>query len=132
MSNANVAVVIEDDIDIRTLISTVLGQCGFAVHTAAAGLDGIDLVKSHSPALTTLDISMPGIDGVETARRLRRFSATRILMVSARVDDAQERAARAAGADDYLYKPFRPRELRERVRLLMGGDDLDQSAMPNG
>ena len=122
MPNPNVAVIIEDDADIRSLIIAVLEQAGYVVHAASGGLEGIDLVARHEPAVTTLDVSMPGIDGFETARRIRAFSNTRILMVSARADETEEHAGRDAGADDYLTKPFRPRELRERVRLLLEGE----------
>ncbi|MCD2169647.1 MULTISPECIES: response regulator transcription factor [Microbacterium] len=119
MSATRTTVVIEDDLDIRLLVSTVLEGAGFVVHAAATGLDGIELVRRHDPSVVTLDVSMPGIDGFETARRIRAFSTTRILMVSARADDAEQRAGREAGADDYLTKPFRPRELRQRVESLL-------------
>lgn len=119
MPNRNVVVVVEDDADIRSLIVAVLEPSGFVVHTAIDGADGIEVVRRTDPAVTTLDVSMPGLDGFETARRIREFSSTRILMVSARVDPAEERLARAAGADDYLTKPFRPRELRARIQALV-------------
>ncbi|BFM23715.1 DNA-binding response OmpR family regulator [Microbacterium testaceum] len=119
MSTTRTTVVIEDDLDIRLLVSTVLEGAGFVVHAAATGLDGIELVRRYDPSVVTLDVSMPGIDGFETARRIRAFSTTRILMVSARADDAEQRAGREAGADDYLTKPFRPRELRQRVESLL-------------
>ncbi|PVE61977.1 response regulator transcription factor [Microbacterium testaceum] len=123
MPVSRTAVVIEDDLDIRTLVSVVLEGAGFEVHAAPTGLDGIELVRRHDPVVTTLDVSMPGIDGFETARRIRVFSSTRILMVSARADEAEQRAGREAGADDYLTKPFRPRELRQRVEELAALSD---------
>jgi DNA-binding response OmpR family regulator len=119
MSNPPVAVIIEDDVDIRTLIGAVLTQAGFAVHAAVTGLEGIELVRELHPAVTTLDVSMPGIDGFETARRIRAFSDTRILMVTARADEEHARRGYEAGADDYITKPFRPRELRARVQAAL-------------
>lgn len=118
MRSSNSTVVIEDDLDIRTLIAAVLQDAGFAVHVAPNGFDGIELVRRHDPVVTTLDVSMPGIDGFETARRIRTFSSTKILMLSARVDALERLTGPAVEADDYLTKPFRPRELRERVRQL--------------
>ncbi len=123
MPKPTVAVVIEDDVDIRALVAAVLAQDGFTVHSAPDGLAGVELVRTVDPGLTTLDVSMPGIDGFETARRIRAFSDTRILMVSARADEAEEQQGRASGADDYLTKPFRPRELRQRVQALVGPRD---------
>ncbi len=119
MPNPHVAVIIEDDADIRSLIATVLEQSGFDVHSASAGLEGIELVRQYAPAVTTLDVSMPGIDGFETARRIRTFSDTRILMVTARADAEHARRGREAGADDYITKPFRPRDLRARVEAAL-------------
>jgi DNA-binding response OmpR family regulator len=115
MTSPHTTVVIEDDLDIRLLVTAVLESAGYVVHAAATGLDGIELVRRHDPVVTTLDVSMPGIDGFETARRIRAFSDTRILMVSARADENEQRAGREAGADDYLTKPIRPRELRQRI-----------------
>jgi DNA-binding response OmpR family regulator len=118
-----VAVIIEDDPDIRALISAVLRQSGFEVHTATGGLEGIETVRLQRPLVTTLDVSMPGIDGFETARRIRAFSDTHIMMVTARADEEHARRGREAGADDYITKPFRPRDLRARVEAVIGASD---------
>ncbi|MFG6445820.1 response regulator transcription factor [Microbacterium sp. P07] len=125
MAHPRVAVIIEDDADIRALISAVLQQSGFDVHTATGGLEGIEKVREQHPLLITLDVSMPGIDGFETARRIRAFSDTHIMMVTARADDEHARRGREAGADDYLTKPFRPRDLRARVEAVIAAKAAD-------
>jgi DNA-binding response OmpR family regulator len=81
---ARVAVVIEDDADIRHLLQAILEQAGFTTHAAETGDEGIEAIQEHQPILTTLDISLPGIDGFEVARRIRSFSTTYIIMLSAR------------------------------------------------
>jgi DNA-binding response OmpR family regulator len=114
-----VAVVIEDDADIRNLLEAVLAQGGFTCYSSASGLEGIESVREHEPILTTLDISLPGIDGFEVARRIRAFSNTYIVMLSARDEEIDTLMGLDAGADDYLTKPFRPRELRARVEAML-------------
>lgn len=113
------AVVIEDESDIRALVAQVLEQVGFVVHAASDGLTGVELVRRHDPLVTTLDVSMPGIDGFETAKRIRAISATYLVMLTARTDEIDTLQGLQAGADDYLTKPFRPRELRARVEAMM-------------
>lgn len=119
MPDSRTAVVIEDDADIRELIATVLEQAGFSVRSAASGSEGIGLIAEHDPLLTTLDISMPGIDGLETARQIRDISATYIVMLTARSEEIDVVEGLRAGADDYLTKPFRPRELRARIEAML-------------
>ena len=114
-----VAVVIEDEEDIRTLLSTVLSQAGFTVYGAADGSEGLELVRAHQPLVTTLDVNMPGMDGFETAKRIRAFSATYIVMLSARTEEIDALQGLEAGADDYVSKPFRPRELRARIDAML-------------
>jgi DNA-binding response OmpR family regulator len=114
-----VAVVIEDDADIRNLLEAILGQAGFTCYSAADGVEGIAAVREHRPILTTLDISLPGIDGFEVARRIRAFSMTYIVMLSARDEEIDTLMGLDAGADDYLTKPFRPRELRARIEAML-------------
>ncbi len=115
----SVAVVIEDDEDIRGLVGVVLEQAGFTVHAAANGLDGVELVRTHRPTIVTLDISMPGIDGFETAKRIRAISSTYIVMLTARDEEIDTVQGLQSGADDYLTKPFRPRELRARIEAML-------------
>ncbi len=114
-----IAVVIEDEADIRQLLSDVLESAGFAVHAAGTGLEGIELVRAHRPVVTTLDVSMPGIDGFETAKRIRTISGTYIIMLTARGEEIDALQGLESGADDYVTKPFRPRELRARIEAML-------------
>jgi len=118
-SPTRVAVVIEDDTDIRNLLETVLTQAGFSVVGRSTGVDGIEAVREHDPVVTTLDVNMPGIDGFETARRIRQFSSTYIIMLTALDEEIDTLRGLEAGADDYITKPFRPRELRARVEAML-------------
>ncbi|MFD1507167.1 response regulator transcription factor [Georgenia yuyongxinii] len=113
------AVVVEDDDDIRGLLVAVLTQAGFTVHSAATGRDGVERVRAHEPLVTTLDISLPDIDGLEVARRIRMFSPTYLVMLTAHADEVDTLLGLEAGADDYITKPFRPRELRARVEAML-------------
>ena len=114
-----VAVVIEDEEDIRSLLSAVLSQAGFTVHAAGTGEVGIELVRQHRPLVTTLDVNMPGMDGFEAAKRIRAASSTYIVMLSARTEEIDALQGLEAGADDYVSKPFRPRELRARIDAML-------------
>ncbi|MFB2599488.1 response regulator transcription factor [Herbiconiux sp. P17] len=114
-----VAVIIEDDADIRHLLETVLTQAGFEVVATGNGLDGVQAVRAYDPTVTTLDVSMPGIDGFEAAKRIRAFSNTYLVMLTARDEEIDTLQGLEAGADDYLTKPFRPRELRARIEAMM-------------
>ncbi|MDX2375248.1 response regulator [Microbacterium sp. LRZ72] len=119
MADHRVAVVVEDDTDIRFLISAVLEQSGFEVHEAAAGPEGVEAVRTHEPLLTTLDVSMPGFDGYEAARRIREFSDTYIVMITARAEEIDSLQGVQAGADEYVTKPFRPRDLRATITAML-------------
>ncbi|MBD5787560.1 response regulator transcription factor [Cellulosimicrobium terreum] len=113
------AVVVEDDPDIRDLLETVLRQAGFATRSAASGHEGVELVRETDPVVTTLDVSLPDIDGFEVCRRIRAVSDTYVVMLTARTDEIDALMGLDAGADDYQTKPFRPRELRARIEALL-------------
>lgn len=119
VEDARVAVVIEDEEDIRSLLCAVLAQAGFTVHGAGTGEAGLELVLAHQPLVTTLDVNMPGMDGFETAKRIRAVSATYIVMLSARTEEIDALQGLETGADDYVAKPFRPRELRARIDAML-------------
>lgn len=113
------AVIIEDDPDVRHLLAEILGSAGFSTHAVDNGIDGVAAVVAHDPLITTLDVNMPGIDGFETARRIRARSDTYIVMLTALGEEADIVLGLTAGADEYLNKPFRPRELRARIDALL-------------
>ncbi|WP_195849513.1 response regulator [Nocardioides marmotae] len=114
-----VAVVVEDDPDTARLLEVILTQAGFEVHVAADGPSGVEAVRRHRPVLTTVDVWLPGIDGFEVTRQVRTFSDTYLVMVSALGGEDDILGGFEAGADDYVRKPFRPRELRARVLGVM-------------
>lgn len=119
MGDLGVAVVIEDDLDVRNLVEGVLLQSGFVVHTAVDGRHGVTMVREQSPDVVTLDVGLPDIDGFEVLRRIRLFSTAYIVMLTGKTEEPDLLAALEGGADDYITKPFRPRELRARVAAVM-------------
>ncbi|WP_309108607.1 response regulator transcription factor [Arthrobacter sp.] len=119
MNDLGVAVVIEDDADMRNLLEAVLGQAGFEVHSAADGRQGVEIVREHQANVVTLDVGLPDIDGFEVLRRIRNFSDAYVVMLTGRTEEPDVLMALHAGADDYIAKPFRPRELRARVAAMM-------------
>lgn len=110
------AVIVEDDPDIRHLLAEVLESAGFSTVSVGNGIDGVRAVIAYQPLITTLDVNMPGIDGFEAARRIRAQSDTYIIMLTGLEDEADVVLGLGAGADEYVVKPFRPRELRARDR----------------
>ncbi|MPY09816.1 response regulator [Arthrobacter bussei] len=119
MSDPGVAVVIEDDADVRNLVGAVLRQSGFDVHVAPEGRAGVNLVREHEATVVTVDVGLPDIDGYEVLRRIRNFSNCYVVMLTSRGDELDTLTALQSGADDYLTKPFRPRELRARIAAML-------------
>jgi two-component system OmpR family response regulator len=119
MSEPGVAVVIEDDDDVRNLVDAVLREAGFEVHSVATGREGIDEVRRRQATVVTLDVGLPDIDGYEVLRRIRQFSDAYVVMLTARNDEPETVTAFHTGADDFMTKPFLPRELRDRVAAMM-------------
>ncbi|MCC3282375.1 response regulator transcription factor [Arthrobacter caoxuetaonis] len=128
METQRVAVIIEDDKDIRDLLHAVLQQSGFEVHASPTGADGVEAVRRHNPAVVTLDLGLPDIDGFEVIRQLRLFSDAYIVMLTARAEELDTLMGLEAGADDYITKPFRPRELRARISAMMRRPRKDDNA----
>jgi len=113
------AVVIEDEPAISRLVATYLEDDGFEVAVAADGETGVELVRTREPDVVVLDLMLPGMDGVEVCRTLRTFSDAYVLMLTARTEEIDKVIGLSVGADDYVTKPFSPRELVARVRALL-------------
>jgi DNA-binding response OmpR family regulator len=112
----------DDDEDILALVAFRLGRSGYRVLQAHDGEEAVALAMEHEPDLAVLDVMMPKMDGFEVARRLRAAEATKnipIIMLTARAQDTDVQGGFEAGANDYLRKPFSPKELRTRVQALL-------------
>lgn len=118
MTELRRAVVIEDDPDIRGLLVSILTRQGFHVTAAATGLQGIEAVRMERPDLVTLDLGLPDVDGIEVCKRLREFSDAFIIMLTARNEELDKLGGLDNGADEYINKPFSPRELHSRINAL--------------
>jgi DNA-binding response OmpR family regulator len=124
-------VVVEDDPAIADLVDLYLRDAGFRVLLAPTGERGLELVHQHRPVLAVLDIGLPGIDGFEVCRRIRATSTLPILFLSARDGEIDRVLGLELGADDYLVKPFSPRELVARVKaILRRGEAREAGAGP--
>ncbi|MCL6423942.1 response regulator transcription factor [Brachybacterium sp. JHP9] len=115
MTTARILVV-DDDQAIAEMVSIVLRGKGFGVVTTADGASALDAFDRLHPDLVLLDLMLPGMDGIEVCRRLRRSSGVPIIMLTARSDTADVVEGLEAGADDYLTKPFEPDELVARIK----------------
>jgi DNA-binding response OmpR family regulator len=111
--------IVEDDRNIAGLVEQYLVREGFAVLRAADGPTGLTYARREKPALVILDVMLPGKDGWEVCRELRRDSDVPILMLTARADEMDRVVGLSIGADDYVVKPFSPRELVERVKAIL-------------
>ncbi len=111
--------VVEDERQIAKIVRDYLQHAGFGVVTTGDGSQALTLVRERQPDLVVLDLGLPTLDGLEVAKRLRRESAVPIIMLTARVEEADRLAGLDVGADDYVTKPFSPRELVARVRAVL-------------
>ena len=111
--------VVDDEPPIVELLTGYLVREGYEVRSVGDGLAAVDGVRDSSPDVVILDVMLPGIDGVEACRRIRAFSDAYILMLTARGEELDRIVGLAVGADDYLAKPFSPREVVARVKALL-------------
>jgi DNA-binding response OmpR family regulator len=115
--------VVEDEQSVAETIAVLLNGDGFRVAVAATGTEGLAAFSARPPDLVLLDLMLPGINGLEVCRAIRRTSAVPIIIVTARAGEAEKVVGLEAGADDYLTKPFSIAELRARIRALLRRTD---------
>ena len=118
-SSTQSVLVVEDEASIASFVSLYLKNAGYEVRTATNGVDALASVQSKQPSLIILDLMLPDIDGIEICRRVRKSSDIPILMLTARDEDVDKIIGLEVGADDYLTKPFNPRELVARVKSVL-------------
>ncbi|WP_407343559.1 response regulator [Pengzhenrongella phosphoraccumulans] len=111
--------VVDDELPLARLVATYLDRDGFEVETVGDGEEAIARARAWEPAVIVLDLGLPGVDGVEVCRAVRTFSDCYIVMLTARVEEIDKLVGLSVGADDYLTKPFSPRELVARVRAML-------------
>ena len=113
------ALVVDDELSLVRVIEGYLIKDGFDVRTAGDGETALALARESEPDLVVLDLGLPGMDGVEVCRQLRTFSRCYILMLTARADEVDVLIGLGVGADDYVTKPFSPRQLMARIGVLL-------------
>jgi DNA-binding response OmpR family regulator len=113
------AVVIDDERALASLVGSYLERDGFEVRLAFDGPGGLEEVREFDPDVVVLDLGLPGMDGIEVCRQIRTFSDCYIMMLTARAEEVDTLIGLTVGADDYMTKPFSPRELSARIAVLM-------------
>lgn len=127
--------VIDDEQSILNLVSAYLRPEGYEVYTAADGPSGLKAARAYRPDLVVLDIMLPGMDGIEVLSRLRRESDVYVIMLTAKTEETDKVIGLSVGADDYVTKPFSPRELVARIKAALrrlqtgGGAALDGNVL---
>jgi two-component system alkaline phosphatase synthesis response regulator PhoP len=119
MAAAKTVMVVDDETRLVSLVETYLTQSGFRVVTASNGVEALTAAQNSNPDLIILDIMMPEMDGYEFMRIYRTQHNTPIILLTARVDSDERVVGLESGADDYITKPFRPRELMARVKAVL-------------
>ncbi len=119
MNNRGTVVLIEDEESIADLVQMYFEQEGFRLVHAADGEKGLDAVRDRDPRVVLLDLGLPGMDGIEVCRRIRAMSDVPVIMLTARDSEIDKIVGLEIGADDYVTKPFSPRELVARVRAVL-------------
>jgi DNA-binding response OmpR family regulator len=125
-SGERALVIVEDDPNIADLLDLYLREAGFRVLQASSGLRGLELIEHHKPVMVVLDIGLPDIDGFEVCRRIRARSAVPVLFLTARDGELDRIIGLELGADDYVTKPFSPREIVARVKAILRRGQVEE------
>jgi DNA-binding response OmpR family regulator len=113
--------VVDDEPPIVDLVTGYLTREGWVVRSAGDGVTALEAIREWSPDAVVLDLMLPGLDGIEVCRQMRAFSQALVLMLTARGEELDRHLGLTAGADDFLTKPFSPRELVARMKALLDG-----------
>lgn len=116
---AGSVLLVEDEENLASLVGAYLEQEGYRVRTTGSGIEALRIAEEEQVRLVVLDLSLPDIDGIEVCRRLRRRSSIPVVILTARDDEADRLAGLESGADDYIGKPFSPRELVARMKAVL-------------
>ncbi len=119
MTGTRRALVVDDEEPLARLVADYLARDGFTVDVVGDGEAAVESARRERPDVIVLDLMLPGIDGVETCRQIRTFSDAYIVMLTARVEELDVLIGLSVGADDYVTKPFSPRELVARIRAML-------------
>ncbi len=119
MAQPLTVLVVDDEVALARVVSGYLEKEGFDVVQAHDGPSAVELARSRKPELIVLDVMLPGFDGVEVCRQVRQFTDAYVIMLTARDEEVDKIVGLSVGADDYLVKPFSPRELIARVRAML-------------
>lgn len=111
--------IVDDDVELCDMLQTYLGAHGWSVSTAQSGQAGLDRAQQNNPDLVILDVMLPDMDGFEVLRRLHQVHPYRVLLLTARGEEVDRIVGLEMGADDYLGKPFNPRELMARMKAIL-------------
>ncbi len=135
--NGQRVLIVEDESNIASFVAMYLKKAGFGVSVAQTGEEALARADSDNPAIVLLDLNLPDADGIDVCRQLRQGSDVPILMLTARDDDVDKIIGLEVGADDYLTKPFNPRELVARVKSILrrtvpAQRDLDSATLAHG
>ena len=123
--------VVDDESELANVVAGYLRREGFSVDIAHDGPDAVAHAQTHRPDLVVLDIMLPGFDGIEVCRQLRRFSDAYVIMLTARDEEVDKVVGLSVGADDYLVKPFSPRELIARVQAMLRRPRTERAVAPD-